>query len=130
MPLGRLAVHVATLPGFGAQILSQDAINFDGKYNPPVMASTDDIVKQFETTSQATRAALESLSDEDLVKTIAFSVMGNKVYEGSRVAAFQTLMMNHLIHHRAQLGVFLRLNDVEIPGSYGPSADEPMKGME
>jgi uncharacterized damage-inducible protein DinB len=124
--LGRLAIHVATLPGLGMDILTKDELVFDGSYNPPVVNSTEDMLKVFDEKSAATRVALEAATDESLASTWSFIIRGNKVYEGSRFRAFQIFMMNHLVHHRAQLGVYLRLNDVEIPGSYGPSADEPM----
>jgi uncharacterized damage-inducible protein DinB len=110
----------------GVDILTKDELLFDGTYNPPVANSTEDILKIFDEKSDASRAALEAATDESLAKTWKFIMRGHAAYEGNRFRAFQTFMMNHLVHHRAQLGVYLRLNDVEIPGSYGPSADEPM----
>jgi uncharacterized damage-inducible protein DinB len=124
--LGSLAIHVATLPGIAISILTQDSMEFGGKYEPPAVASTEDILALFEKTSGEVRSALEATTDEHLNTPWSFMVMGNKLFEGNRVTAFQQIMMNHVIHHRAQLGVYLRLNDIEIPGSYGPSADEKM----
>lgn len=128
--LGRLAMHVATLPGLGADVITKDALVFDGTYTPPSVKSTEDILAVFDQRSGATRDALAAAADADLMKSwsMAFkSPQGERtIFQGSRAAALQGIMMNHLVHHRAQLGVYLRLNDVEIPGSYGPSADEKM----
>ncbi len=129
MSLGRLVVHVATISGLGADIIAKDSLTFDGKNHPPVVKSTDDIVTLFEARSGATRAAFDAVTDDILVKPWKMMFkndeMERTIFDGSRAAAFQGIMMNHLIHHRAQLGVYLRLNDIMIPGSYGPSADEP-----
>jgi uncharacterized damage-inducible protein DinB len=129
-PLGRLAVHVAALSGMGVDVITKDEFFFGGKYDPPVVKSTQDLLAMFEEKSGATRAALEATTDEALVKNWKFVFKNDQteqvLFEGPRFTAFQTFMMNHHIHHRAQLGVYLRLNDVEIPGSYGPSADEKM----
>lgn len=126
--LGRLAMHVATLPGLGMDILSKDMLMIDGSYTPPVVNSTDDIVAFFEKRSGVTRSALEAASDDDFMKPWSMAFKGPQteriIFQGTRAAAFQSIMLNHLVHHRAQLGVYLRLNDVKIPGSYGPSADE------
>jgi len=70
------------------------------------------------------RAAIAGANDEHLGKVWSFSYAGKEVFAMPRVAVLRGMMMNHLIHHRAQLGVYLRMNNVEFPGMYGPSADE------
>ena len=71
------------------------------------------------------RAALAGASDEHLLKSWSLLMGGREIFTLPRVAVLRGSVMNHLIHHRAQLGVYLRLNDVPVPALYGPSADEP-----
>ncbi len=122
--LGILAVHVATLPGMGAQILTTDKLSFTAEHKQPQVQSTAEIVALFEKSSGATRKALEDATDAQLLQPWKLIFGEKELLQAPRVLAFQTVMMNHHVHHRAQLGVFLRLNNIPIPGSYGPSADE------
>lgn len=123
MPLGRLANHVATLPRFIPQIMEADTFMMV-RTPPREIGSAADLVAAFDDLVKAGRAALAGTTDEHLAGHWEIFFGEHRLFEGSRAAAFQSLFMNHLIHHRAQLGVYLRLNDVAIPGSYGPSADE------
>jgi uncharacterized damage-inducible protein DinB len=124
-PLGRLAIHVATLPGMGANVIEKESLSFGGPRQPLEIKSSGDLVALFEKSAQTTRAAIEGTSDEHLGMPWRLEFKDKVIFEGPRIAALRALMMSHLIHHRAQLGVYLRLNDIPIPGSYGPSADEP-----
>ena len=72
----------------------------------------------------AARAAVAGASDEHLMKPWSLLSGGKTVLSMPRVAVWRSFVMNHLIHHRAQLGVYLRLNDIPVPSTYGPSADE------
>jgi uncharacterized damage-inducible protein DinB len=124
-PLGRLANHVATLPRFVPHVIAVD--KFIMVRTPPLeVHSTADIVAAFDDLAKKARVALEGATDEQFAGEWEMVFGEHPIFKGSRAAAFQSLFMDHLIHHRAQLGVYLRLNDVPIPGSYGPSADEPM----
>lgn len=131
-PLGRLALHVANLAGMPVNILTQDALTFGkpgGAADAPKVATTDDLVALFDGKTKEARAALDAATDERFAGEweLAFDDGTNpprQIFKGTRALAYRSLFMDHLIHHRAQLGVYLRLNDVEIPGSYGPSADE------
>jgi uncharacterized damage-inducible protein DinB len=125
-PLGRLAIHVATLPGMGANVIEKDSLSFGGARQQPEIRGSGDLVALFERSAQSTRTAIEGTTDEHLATPWRLEFKEKVIFEGPRIAALRALMMSHLIHHRAQLGVYLRLNDVPIPGSYGPSADEPM----
>jgi uncharacterized damage-inducible protein DinB len=87
--------------------------------------STADIVAAFDGRAKAAHDALAGTTSEHLMGHWELWFGDRQLFTGSRAAAFQSSFMDHLIHHRAQLGVYLRLNDVAIPGSYGPSADEP-----
>jgi uncharacterized damage-inducible protein DinB len=125
--LGKLAVHVATLPGLGADIIEKEELTFNGSYTPPVFNSTEELVAFFDKNAHATHLALEKTTDEKLLKSWRLAFGDMEIFNGPRAMAFHIVMLNHHIHHRAQLGVYLRLNDIPLPGSYGPSADE--KGM-
>jgi uncharacterized damage-inducible protein DinB len=125
-PLGRLAIHVATLPGMGANVIEKESLSFGGARQPPVITSGGDLMALFEQNAANTRKALEGTTDERLAMPWQLSFKDKVIFDGPRIAALRAMMLSHLIHHRAQLGVYLRLNDIPIPGSYGPSADEPM----
>ncbi len=130
MPLGRLAKHIAALPGMAAIILGTESHSFGGPGKPLEIASAADLVAHFDAKAKEARAALEGTTDEHLAEhwemTFKSGDVERKTFEGPRALAFRALFIDHLIHHRAQLGVYLRLNDIAIPGSYGPSADETM----
>ena len=127
MPMGHLAVHVATLPGFGYEVLTTDGMNLAGHKWPDMsFVSRQKLLADFDAASAQARAALARSSDADMQKvwTLAF---GEKVIaSGPRSAMYRGMFFNHLIHHRAQLGVYLQLNGQPVPALYGPSADETM----
>jgi uncharacterized damage-inducible protein DinB len=125
MPMGRLAVHVARLPMFGSTLLTTDELDMaTAKFPPLVFEGRGKLLAQLEETSGVTRQALESASDEHLIKHWKLR-FGDQVFaDDSRAVLYRTMFLNHLVHHRAQLSVYLRLNDVPVPGLYGPSADE------
>jgi uncharacterized damage-inducible protein DinB len=128
MPLGRLAMHVATLPIFGKTILTTPSLNMADpghKWPDHTFTTRDAALAAFDTNAADCRTALASLSDEQLAEPWKFAFGDHVISNGPRSLAFRHMCFNHLIHHRAQLGVYLRLNDVPVPGVYGPSADEP-----
>jgi uncharacterized damage-inducible protein DinB len=124
MTLGRLAGHVAELPRFGTMILRNDGVDFTGKETPLTATSRKQLLETFDKLAAEARAALADASDDQLGKTWTLKLNGKQILAMPRVAAVRGMFMNHIIHHRAQLGVYLRLNNIEIPGMYGPSADE------
>lgn len=125
MPLGRLANHVATLPRMVPNLIDVDKIEITR--TPPLeVHSTADIVAEFDKLTSVARESLARTTDEHWADQWEMSFADRQIFKGQRAAAFESLFMDHLVHHRAQLGVYLRLNDIAIPGSYGPSADEPM----
>jgi len=124
-PLGRLANHVATLPRFVPHVIDEEKFVMV-RTAPLDVKSTADIVHAFDDLVAKARVALEKMTDERWAGEWEMVFGEHQVFKGSRALAYRTLFMDHLIHHRAQLGVYLRLNDIAIPGSYGPSADEPM----
>ena len=126
-PMGGLATHLANLPSWGSLILSSDSFDVAPGGNPvktPELNSTSAVLKQFDENTAATRAAIEAASDEDLFRTWTLQSNGKGLMTLPKIAVLRGFVMNHMIHHRAQLGVYLRLNDIPVPSIYGPSADE------
>ncbi len=127
MPLNRLAPHVAELAGFGLTILTTPELDFSQRsYKPLQLESTAQLVQAFDEGAAKARAALQSTPDEAWKQNWKLSFQGKAIFEGSRFLAYREMFLNHLVHHRAQLGVYLRLNDKPVPATYGPSADDTM----
>ena len=127
MPLGRLAPHVAQLPAFGEIILTTPELDFaKGKFTPYPMESAAQLVKLFDEAAAKTRKALAGVQDDAWIEQWKLMMQGKSLFEGSRFLAYRQMFLNHLVHHRAQLGVYLRLNDKPVPAIYGPSADDTM----
>ncbi|HLW75499.1 MAG TPA: DinB family protein [Bryobacteraceae bacterium] len=125
-PMGTLARHVADLPGWITHTLAQDELeigDFPG-YPPPGENRRQDLLARFDKNVAEARAALSSVNDEAMFRNWSLLFKGQKMMTMPKIAVLRSFAMNHLIHHRAQLGVYLRLNDVPVPGLYGPSADE------
>ena len=126
MTLGRLAAHVAETAGaWGVDTLSKDGLNFDmGSYKPWQPASKAEILEKFDTDTSNVKQIflrLDPAKWDDNWKMTA----GDQVWiDDSRYAVYRTWVINHLVHHRAQLGRDLRTLGAPIPGIYGPSADE------
>jgi uncharacterized damage-inducible protein DinB len=126
MTMERLARHVAQLPGWAVEIIGRDSLDIaqPEAFQSETLKSRDELLATFDKSVAAGRAAIAGAGDEHLMKPWSL-VMGEKtIFTMPRIAVLRGMMMNHLIHHRAQLGVYLRLNDVPVPGMYGPSADE------
>jgi uncharacterized damage-inducible protein DinB len=127
-PLGKLAPHVAQLAGFGLTILTEPAHDFSQRrYTPVPFESAAQLVQVFDEGAARARQALEQLPETRWAEEWRLSFQGRTIFKGSRFLAYRQMFLNHLVHHRAQLGVYLRLNDEPVPGSYGPSADEPIR---
>ena len=88
------------------------------------MASNKELLEKFDKNVVAARAAIAGSSDEILLKPWSLLAGGKTLFTMPRIACLRGFVMNHIIHHRAQLGVYLRLNDIPVPAIYGPSADE------
>jgi uncharacterized damage-inducible protein DinB len=127
MPLGKLAPHVAQLAGFGLTILTTPELDFSkGSYKPLPFESTEQLLTAFDEGSDKVRAALLNTTDQAWDENWKLSFQGRPLFNGSRFLAYRQMFLNHLIHHRAQIGVYLRLNDTAVPATYGPSADDTM----
>lgn len=127
MPFGRLAMHCATIPLFGHYILEDDSMDIAAPKRPhvPLVWTTRDAaVAALDDAAQKCRTSLVNASDETLMTPWRFTWGEQLIGEDSRAAMFRGLFFDHMIHHTAQLGVYLRLNDIPVPALYGPSADE------
>lgn len=128
MPLGKLAPHVAELPNFGHTILTMPELDFGSgpQQSRPPFESPNQLAKAFDEGATKIREALKATADDAWTQSWKLSFKGKPIFSGSRFLAYRQMFLNHLVHHRAQLGVYLRLNDVPLPATYGPSADDTM----
>jgi uncharacterized damage-inducible protein DinB len=123
--LGELATHIANLPNWMTGIVGQ--AEFDLAGSPPDLAvpdTPDEIVADFDSAVAGMRQTLAAAADEAWSAPWTLRMGDHVIFTLPRAAVFRNAGISHLIHHRAQLGVYLRLLDVAVPGMYGPSADE------
>jgi len=124
MSIGGLAQHIANLPNWGRMILEQETFDLaDAPANLAEPSSRAAVLALFEKSTAAARRQLDR-SDGELMAFWTLRREGHEMFTMPRVAAFRSFVLNHLIHHRGQLSVYLRLNDIPVPPIYGPSADE------
>ena len=124
MTIKSLATHIAELPTWVSITLHTDELDFaTSPYKPVDISNTEDLLSYFEKSYADGRSDLENAKEEELSKTWTMR-NGDDIYTVSSKAEVIRMTYNQIVHHRAQLGVFLRLLDIPIPGSYGPSADE------
>ena len=123
MDMKRLVTHIADLPGWISMTLNSDEIDFAQPYEQPVINSHSDLMSYFERRYQEGLATLIPDNEKQLGKPWTLR-NGNKIYATNPKIDVLRMSLSQQIHHRAQLGVYLRLLDIPIPGSYGPSADE------
>lgn len=121
---GSLATHVANLVSWGSTIMGSDELDIGGSFTPPQVGSTQDILDMFDKNVTETRAALASASDQDFMQPWTLRKGEQVLFTLPKAAVVRTMVFNHVIHHRGQLSVYLRLNDIPVPSIYGPSADE------
>ena len=125
MSLGRLAGHIAEMPGWGSMTLTTDSFDIDPAQHTGLTAtSRAQVLAEFDKNVAASRAALASASDQALMAPWTLSMKGSPMFSMPRVGVIRTMVMNHVVHHRGQMTVYLRLTGVPVPALYGPSADE------
>jgi uncharacterized damage-inducible protein DinB len=124
MSLGSLAFHLASAPGRIAEWGLVDSLEFPGGGTPPEPASTAAILAAHDESVRKVKAAVTTIGDAGLPKDWQATKNGVAFLKMPKAALIRAIVMNHAVHHRGQLSVYLRLLDVPVPSIYGPSADE------
>jgi uncharacterized damage-inducible protein DinB len=127
MKLGKLAMHCATMPLFGFYIMADEEMDMTKSTRPQASLKFESralCLERLDESAAQCREAIAAASDEDMEKLWPFSFGEHIISNVPRSLTFRMMCFNHLIHHTAQLGVYLRLNGLPVPALYGPSADE------
>lgn len=124
--LRELATHVANLPTWTAPTFRMDELDLAQPFEPWIPENTDEILAAFDKAASEARLVLESVSADTFLEPWTLKSGDQIHFTMPKGAVFRSFVLNHIIHHRAQLGVYLRMCDIAIPGMYGPSADETM----
>ena len=123
--LGQLASHIGNPPRLGLIAMEADELDVSapGGARTPEFDSTANLIRTFDENVRRARAAIESASDSDMMEPWTLRRAGKTVWTLPRAAVLRSFILSHMIHHRGQLSVYLRLSDVPLPSVYGPSAD-------
>ena len=128
MTISRLAGHLAELAGWGKTTIAQDSLDFrpvnGPSYQPYFMTTRKQLLETFDKNVSEARAAIAGASDQEFMKTWTLLSGGKQILAMPKIAVLRSFAINHVIHHRGQMSVYLRLNNVPVPSIYGPSADE------
>ncbi len=128
MTMGDLAVHIMGMAGWTVDTLKTESFDVapaDGsKPDFPSAKSNRELLEKFDRNVAAARAALAAAENDQLMQPWSLLQGGQPIFTMPRAGVLRTMIFNHIVHHRGQLSVYLRLNDVAVPGMYGPSADE------
>jgi uncharacterized damage-inducible protein DinB len=122
--LGELAIHLAQVPGWAEVTLTTEELDVGQDFPAPEIEGTEDLLALFDEKVERARELLAEASGEDLMVPWSLVVDGEPTFTMPRAAVLRTWVLNHAIHHRGQLSVYLRLLDIPVPSMYGPSADE------
>ena len=124
--LGALATHLANLPTWGTETLTKSEIDLPAVQQPAsALTSKTELIAAFDRNVAAARAAMTGKTDAELLAIWSLKRGGKTLFSMPKTAVLRSFVLSHIIHHRAQLGVYLRLLDVPVPATYGPTADEP-----
>jgi uncharacterized damage-inducible protein DinB len=125
--LGALASHIAELPVWVDATLNMDELDFSKfDYKPAIANNNEEILKIFDDNVSKAKEVLKNVSDETLMSDWTMR-NGEQVYfTAPKIGVLRDFVLNHTIHHRSQLGLYLRLNDIAVPMMFGPTADEQM----
>ena len=124
MSLGRLATHIAQIPGWVKETLTQDGVDMGGDFKPTDLATRDEVLAAFDQMVAVARPLIDAATDAQFLSPWTLKFKGEEVFTLPKIAVVRAWVFSHSIHHRGQMSVYLRLNDVPVPAIYGPSADE------
>jgi len=120
-----LAAHITEMTGWAEMILKEDSLDFDpATYKPYHPQSLTELLQTFDDNVAKTKKAFAEATDDTLAELFSFKIMGQTQFERPKAAVLRDVAFSHVIHHRGQLTVYLRLLEIPVPASYGPSADE------
>ena len=125
-PIDALASHIAVLPRHGARLIETDELDVATRPTPPLASTAAELVALFDESVATLRQALPKASAELLERPWTMRMGPRVLISAPRRELIRDMLISHIVHHRAQLGVYYRLLDVPVPGTYGPSADEPL----
>ncbi len=127
-PLGRIAGHIAEIPQWIYHIAKTDEFDLmKNNFERYVCTNREELLAKFDEYLKLATETLEGMTEDDLQKPWKFTAGDHLISHDTKYVNIRSWGMNHIVHHRAQLGVYLRLQDIEIPGMYGPSADDRAK---
>jgi uncharacterized damage-inducible protein DinB len=127
MTMQRLALHITELYGWPRAIFTSSELDFSkGEYKSPEVSALSDLLALFDTNVAVSLDLLKTQTDEQMLQAWKLRSGEQIFFEMPRLAVLRSMVLNHSIHHRGQLSVYLRLRNVPLPAIYGPSADEPM----
>jgi uncharacterized damage-inducible protein DinB len=124
MSMGVLASHIAEMCGWLPSMMEGPELDIPPDFKPFLATSRKQLLDQFDKNVAGSRAALAAAGDQALMQEWSLKFGGNAMFTMPRIAVFRSMIMSHVIHHRAQLTVYYRLNGIPVPALYGPSADE------
>jgi uncharacterized damage-inducible protein DinB len=126
--MGSLATHIATMLGWGVTTINSDSFDYapvgGEPYVPPVVKTNAELLSMFDKGAAEFRAAIAAADDATMMKPWSLLGGGQVVFTMPKIACIRGMIFNHIVHHRGQLSVYLRMNDIPVPALYGPSADE------
>jgi uncharacterized damage-inducible protein DinB len=122
--LAQLAQHVATIPMWGTMTLTSNELDLAGGFTNPPAESRAALVKLFDENTARARSELTGKTDAELMAPWTLKRGADIIFSMPKASVWRSFVMNHLVHHRAQLSVYLRMQDVPLPAMYGPTADE------
>jgi uncharacterized damage-inducible protein DinB len=126
MSLGRLASHIAESLSWTGTALSSDSFDLVAEPKPLDLKTVKEILDAFDRNVADASKAMQGADDALLMKTWTLQLKGREVFSMPKIAVLRMMILNHNIHHRGQLSVYLRLKGVPLPMIYGPTADTPM----
>jgi uncharacterized damage-inducible protein DinB len=121
---GWLAGHISHLPAWATMTIQTEELDIQPGFKLPEVHNSVELLANFDKNVAEARAALAGVTDERLMLPWSLKVQGKVTFTMPRVAVLRSMIFNHIVHHRGQLTVYLRLNDLPVPALYGPSADE------
>jgi uncharacterized damage-inducible protein DinB len=125
-PMGELAQHLATIPSYGQAAFKLNELDLASLERPAPPTTRQEVLDLFDASVRGARAVLASARDESFNEPWTLRVGARTVFTLPRSLVFRRMVLSHIIHHRGQMTVYLRLNDIPVPGTMGPTADEPM----